>query len=395
MCGVVNHRMSEQSLRIGVVGWGWMGQAHARAYARLRQHYPDTPLRPAFIAVADTAHDARLTTAIEVFGFEEAYSDWRDLIARDDLDAVSVTGPHFIHRDVAVAAAESGKHVWVEKPAGRNAAETRAICDAVRASGVQSAVGFNYRNAPAVELARQLISEDQLGRITHVLIRFLADYAAHPEGALTWRFQTEWSGSGVLGDLASHGVDLGRYLVGEITDVVCDEATFIPHRPQTSMAASPDTRGTEGSRGAVENEDYIAALLRFEGGASGMLESSRASVGEQCAYTIEVHGDRGALSWDFRRMGELRLCLDQDYQNASFRTRYVAPGDGEFARFQPASGIAMGYDDLKVVEAYHLVASIASGDPQGATVEDALKAAEILDAMTESAGSRRWVRLAS
>ena len=393
MTGLVNDRTSEELplLRVGIVGWGWMGQVHARAYTRLLQHYPESPLRPVLIAVADNAGDERLRTAVNIFGFEYAHSDWRDLIAREDIDAVSVTGPNFIHRDVAVAAAESGKHLWVEKPAGRNAAETRAIVDVVRASGVQSAAGFNYRNAPAVELARCLIADGRLGRIHHVLIRLLADYAAHPEGALTWRFETEWSGSGVLGDLASHGVDLGRYLVGEITELVCDDAIFIAQRPQASMAASHFSRGTGGPREEVENEDYISALLRFEGGARGILESSRASVGEQCTYGIEVHGDRGALSWDFRRMGELQLCLDQDYQNASFSTRYVTPGDGEFAQFQPASGIAMGYDDLKVVEAYHLVQSIAAGEPHGATVQDALKAAEIIEAMAESARTRRWL----
>lgn len=380
-------------LRVGVVGWGWMGQVHARAYSRLRQHYPEAPLRPRLVAVADTATDDRLTSAIDIFGFQDAHADWRDLIARDDIDAVSVTGPNFIHRDVAVAAAEAGKHLWVEKPAGRNAAETRAICDAVRAGGVHSAAGFNYRNAPAVELARQLIADGRLGRINHVLIRLLADYAAHPEGALTWRFKTEWSGSGVLGDLASHGVDLARYVIGEITALACDDATFIAHRPKASLDASHFSRGTGGELGEVENEDYIAALLRFEGGCRGILESSRASVGEQCTYGIEVHGERGALSWDFRRMGELQLCLDQDYQNASYVTRYVTPGDGEFARFQPAPGIAMGYDDLKVVEAYHLVQSIVTGQPHGATITDALVAAEIIEAMVESARSRGWVTL--
>jgi predicted dehydrogenase len=383
------------ALGIGIVGWGWMGQVHARAYARLLQHYLETPFRPTLIGVADNASDDRLSIAVDTFGFRDTYIDWRELIASDDIDAVSVTGPNFVHRDVAVAAAQNGKHLWVEKPAGRNAAETRAICDAARASGVQSTAGFNYRNAPAVELARQLIADGRLGRINHVFIRLLADYAAHPEGALTWRFQTQWSGSGVLGDLASHGVDLARYLVAEITELACDDATFIAQRPQAGMAASHYSRGTGGPMGDVENEDYIAALLRFEGGARGILESSRASVGEQCRYGIEVHGDRGALSWDFRRMGELQLCLDQDYQNASFVTRFVAPGDGDFGHFQPGSGIAMGYDDLKVAEAYHFVQSIATGQAHGATVEDALRAAEIVEAMTESARSRRWVTLTS
>jgi hypothetical protein len=200
---VIDISKEPPTLRIGIVGWGWMGQVHARAYARLRHHYPDAPLQPSLVAVADNATDGRLTAALETFGFQDGHSDWRDLIARDDIDVVSVTGPNFIHHDVAVAAVKAGKHLWVEKPAGRNAAETRAIRDAVRASGVQSAAGFNYRNAPAIDLARQLIIDGRLGPINHVLIRLLADYAAHPEGALTWRFKTGWSGSGVLGDLAA------------------------------------------------------------------------------------------------------------------------------------------------------------------------------------------------
>jgi predicted dehydrogenase len=391
---VVDRATNESpNLRVGIVGWGWMGQVHARAYMRLRQHYRDAPLKPTLVAVADNAADDRLISAVDTFGFRDAYQDWHDLITRNDIDVVSVTGPNFIHRDVAVAAADAGKHVWVEKPAGRNAAETRAIRDAVLVSGVQSAAGFNYRNVPAVEMARQLIADGRLGRINHVHIRLLADYAAHPDGALTWRFKTEWSGSGVLGDLASHGVDLGRYLVGDITALICDDATFISRRPQVSIMTSHFSRGTGGPMEAVENEDYVAALLRFGGGARGILESSRASVGEQCTYGIEVHGDRGALSWDFRRMGELQLCVDQDFQNAYFLTHYVAPGDGGFARFQPAAGIAMGYDDLKVVEAHRLVESIATGQAHGATVEDALYAAEIVEAMAESARDRRWVTL--
>jgi len=393
---MVNNHTGEDwpVLRVGIVGWGWMGQAHARAYARLRQHYPEAPLRPALAAVADNAGDDRLASAIDTFGFGEAYTDWRDLIARNDIEVVSVTGPNFIHREVAVAAAEAGKHVWVEKPAGRNAAETRAISDAVRANKVQSAVGFNYRNVPAVAMAKQLIADGRLGRINHVCIRLLADYAAHPEGALTWRFMSEWSGSGVLGDLASHGVDLGRYLVGDIADLICASATFIPQRPQVSVTASHFSRASGGPMGAVENEDYTAALMRFRGGALGILESSRASIGEQCSYGIDVHGSRGTLSWDFRRMGELQLCLDQDYQNASFLTHYVAPGDGDLARFQPAAGIAMSYDDLKIVEAHQLVQSIATGKAHGANVEDALYAAEVIEAMAESALNHRWINLA-
>lgn len=380
-------------LRVGIVGLGWMGQVHARALSRLTQHYVDVPLRPRLVAVADTATDDRLQRSAEAFGIEYLFSDWRELVVRDDIDLVCVTGPNFIHRDVAVAAAQAGKHLWVEKPAGRNSAETREIAAAVEAAGVQSAVGFNYRNAPAVEYARELIASDRLGKINHVSIKFLADYAAHPQGALSWRFLNEYSGSGVLGDLVSHAADLGRYVVGELAELVVDNARFIPKRPEAIGAASHFSRGGDGPLLEVENEDYVAALLRFENGARGMLESSRCDVGEQCTYGISVHGEKGALSWDFRRMGELQVCLDQDYQNASYSTLYMSPGQGEMGAFQPGAGIAMSYDDLKVIEAKRLVDSIAEGKPHGATIHDAVVAAEVVDAMLESIAGRKWVTL--
>lgn len=381
-------------LRVGIVGLGWMGQVHARAYGRLRQHYLESPLVPELVAVADNAGDARLAQAVQAYGFRDVHADWHELVERDDIDVISITGPNFIHRDVAVAAAASGKHLWVEKPAGRDAHETREIADAVAAAGVQSAAGFNYRNAPAVERARQLVAEGRLGRIEQVTIRMLADYAAHPEGALTWRYQNEWAGSGVLGDLVSHGIDLGRYVVGEVTELVCDTATFIPQRRRLTGAAFAHTARGTGELGEVENEDYAGALLRFEGGARGTLESSRVAVGEQCTYGIEVHGDAGALAWDFRRMGELQVCTGPAVPDAPYARHLAGPGDGELGAFQPGSGIAMSYDDLKVIEAHRLVRSIASGVPEGATIADALRAAELVDAMAQSAQERRWVSVA-
>ena len=325
-------------LRVGIVGFGWMGQVHARAYARLLQHYPDAPLAPHLVAVADNADDTRLARPRPRTGSVTPTATGAQLVARDDLDLVSVTGPNFIHREVGVAVAESGKHLWIEKPAGRTAAETEAIAEAVRAAGVQSAAGFNYRNAPAVEAARQLIADGRLGRVEHVIIRLLADYAAHPDAGLTWRFRNELAGSGVLGDLVSHGVDLAEHLLGRITALVSDRTTFLETRPLVGATVDRSTRVSGGERGPVENEDYVSALLRFAGGARGVLESSRVAVGEQCAYGIEVHGDRGALSWDFRRMGELRVCLDQDYTDSGYETRFITPADGEFGDFTPVPG---------------------------------------------------------
>ena len=377
-------------LRVGIVGFGWMGQVHARAYARLRHHYPDAGYAPELVAVADPAV-RRLEAAVSAYGFRDSYANWRDLLARNDLDLVSVTGPNFVHREVAVTAAEAGCHVWVEKPAGRNAAETREIAAAVRAAGVQSAAGFNYRNAPAVEQARQLIADGRLGTVEHVTVQLLADYAAHPDAGLTWRFAADQAGSGVLGDLVSHGVDLVEHLLGaRITELVADRATFLASRPRVDATADRSAAAT-GGRGAVENEDYVAALLRFGGGVRGVLEASRVAVGEQCAYAVEVHGTRGALAWDFRRMGELRVALDQDYVDAAYAARFARPGDGELAAFQPGAGVAMGFDDLKVVELERLVTAIATGRPRGATIDDAVRAAELLEAMTASAQTGSWV----
>ena len=378
---------------VGVVGFGWIGQVHARAYSRVRQHYPDLALRPRLVAVADPADDGRLDEAVDAYGFDVSGPDWRDVISRDDVDAVSVTGPNFIHREVAVAAAEAGKHVWVEKPVGRDVGEARAVAAAVHASGVQSAVGFNYRNAPAVERARELIDEGRLGRIEQVDIRLLADYAAHPAGGLSWRFETARAGSGVLGDLVCHGVDLARYVVGDIADLVSDTAIFIAERPRVIGAASHFARAEGGELAPVENEDYAGALLGFANGARGTLVASRVAVGEQCAYEIAVHGERGALAWDFRRLGELRLSLDQDSQDAAWRTQLVGPGVGEFGAFQPGAGNAMGFDDLKVIEAARFLRSVADGRPLGATIDDAVAAADVIAAMQTSARDRRWVKL--
>ena len=379
-------------LRVGVVGLGWMGRLHSRSLLRLPFHYPDLPLTARLVAYADPADDPATIAAGRALGFADRHRDWSDLVTRDDLDLVCVTGPNATHRDVAVAAARNGKHVWVEKPAGRSSSETREIAEAVAASGVQSAAGFNYRNAPAVEHARALVADGRLGRVEHSSVRFSSDYSAHPDGALTWRFRNELAGSGVLGDLVSHAADLLRYVVADVREVVADTAIFIAARPEPSSAtASHFSRGAnDGARLPVENEDYVSALLRLADGSRAILESSRTEVGDQCAYRIEVHGTEGALAWDYRRMGELRTCLDQDYQDAAWSSLLVGPGMGELAAFQPGSGNAMSFDDLKVIEAARLVTSIASGVPVGATIHDALVAARTVDALRASASEGRW-----
>ncbi|MEU3660456.1 Gfo/Idh/MocA family oxidoreductase [Streptomyces sp. NPDC032940] len=378
------------ALGVAVVGFGWMGRVHTRAYARVRHHYPRLPLRPELIAVADEV-PGRAEGAAAQFGFASATRDWRDVAADPRVRAVSVTAPNFLHRAIGVAMAEAGKHVWIEKPVGLTTGDARAVADAVAGAGVQGAVGFNYRNAPAVEAARELIAAGEIGAVTHARIRLFSDYAAHPDAALTWRFERERGGSGVLGDLASHGADLARFLLGDIASLTADTAVFVPERARPTAATAGHTRAAGGEPGPVENEDYVGCLLRFASGARGVLEACRVSVGEQNAYGFEVHGTRGALFWDFRRLNELGVSRGTAYQDQPVSTVHAGPGHGEFAAFQPGAANAMGYDDLKVVEAQRFLRSIAEGIPYGATVTDAVRAAAVLDAMARSAERGTWV----
>jgi predicted dehydrogenase len=382
--------MSTRPLGVAVVGFGWMGQVHARSYERVRQHYPSLEVLPTLVTVADSEPDRRADGRAR-FGFIAEAEDWRDVLTDDRVHAVSVTAPNALHREIGVAVAAAGKHLWIEKPVGCSSADTQAVADAVAAGGVQSAVGFNYRNAPAVEHARELIRSGAIGRVTNAEVVLNADYAAHPLGALSWRFERALGGPGVLGDLVSHGVDLARYVVGDIAEVVADTATFIAQRPLPTGTGSHFDIAEGGELGDVENEDYLGCLVRYTDGARGTITSSRVSVGDQCSYGFTVHGTQGFVRWDFRRMGELIVSAGTDYLDQPTNTVFVGPRHGELGAFQPGAGIALGYDDLKVIEAARFLASIATGQPVGATVGDALAMARVLDAMAESAASRRWV----
>lgn len=229
------------ALGVAVVGFGWMGRVHTQAYSRVRHHYPQLALRPELVTVAEEV-PGRAEEAAAQFGFATAVRDWREVAADPRIGAVSITAPNFLHREIGVAMAEAGKHIWIEKPVGLTAADAGAVADAVAKAGVQGTVGFNYRNAPAVEAARELIASGELGTVTHVRVRLFSDYAAHPEGALTWRYERERGGSGVLGDLASHGADLARYLLGDIESLTADTAIFVPERARPTGATAGHTR---------------------------------------------------------------------------------------------------------------------------------------------------------
>ncbi|WP_181805267.1 Gfo/Idh/MocA family protein [Streptomyces shenzhenensis] len=380
------------TLGVAVVGFGWMGRVHTQAYQRIPHHFPRLPLRPELVAVAEEV-PGRAEEAAAQFGFAATTRDWREVAADPRVHAVSITAPNFLHREIGVAMAEAGKHIWIEKPVGLTTEDARAVSDAVAKAGVRGTVGFNYRNAPAVAYARELIASGELGAVTHVRVRLFSDYAAHPDGALTWRYERARGGGGVLGDLASHGVDLARFLLGDIASLAADTAVFIPERARPAGATAGHALATGGEPGPVENEDYVNCLLRFASGARGVLEACRVSVGEQNNYGFEVHGTKGAVFWDYRRMGELGVSRGSSYQDQPVSTVFVGPGHGEYAAFQPGAANAMGYDDLKVIEAANFLRSVAEGTSYGPTLEDAVHSATALDAMSRSAEQGAWVSL--
>ena len=382
--------MDRTTIGVAVAGFGWMGRVHTQSYARVLHHFPELAVRPELVAVADEA-PGRAEEAAARYGFATATRDWRDLARDPRVRAVSIAAPNFLHREIGVGLAEAGKHIWIEKPVGLTAGDARAVAAAARASGVQGAVGFNYRNAPAVAAARDLIANGELGAITHARFRLFSDYAAHPEGALTWRYERARGGSGVLGDLAAHGVDLIWYLLGDIDALVADSAIFVPQRARPSGATAGHTRASGGEMGPVENEDYVSSQLRMASGARVVLEASRIAVGEQNNYGFEVHGTRGAVSWDFRRMGELAVSVGDAFQDQAVSRVFVGPAHGEYLAFQPGAATAMGYDDLKVIEAYHFLRSVAEGKAYGTTLDDAVRSATVLDAMARSVETGAWV----
>jgi len=384
--------MTARPLGIGLISVGWMGRAHSRAYRNVNEHYPELPVRPRLVVAADVVERNR-TDAVELLGYERAVADYRDVLADPDVEAVSICSPNFLHREMALAAAEAGKPFWIEKPMGRGRAESADIARAAEGRGLVTAVGFSYRNPPAIARARELVASGRLGRITNVRVSFLADYSSNPDDPLTWRFERDRAGSGVYGDLLSHGFDLAMQLVGPIAEVTAVQETFLAERPRVVGATVGHHADAVGEPGPVENEDYAGVLARFENGAVGVFESSRVAVGPRAEYVVEVYGTEGSLRWDFQRMNELQVAL-RGSGEYGYTTVYAQPGDGDFARFQPGGGTGMGFDDLKTIEAVHFLRSVAEGVQHGPSVADGLAAAAVADAAERSGTTRQWTAVA-
>jgi predicted dehydrogenase len=380
---------------VGLISVGWMGKLHSRAYQALPYVYPETGIRPRLVHAADTAAD-RVDYATEVLGYARGSSDYRAVLADPDVEVVSICAPNMLHREIGVAAAEAGKPFWIEKPVGRTVEETAQVAAAANAAGLVTSIGYNYRHAPAVEHSRELVASGALGRVTNVRAVFFSGYASQPKGALSWRFDRSLAGSGALGDLLSHVVDLMQYLVGPVAEVTALTSTVYAQRPILPMGSATHFAVIEnGELGTVQNEDYAATLVRFAddatgAGAVGTLEASRTIVGPQCGLGFEIYGTDGSLAWDFEQMNQLRVCQGRDGPHQGYTTVLGNAHLGDYARFQPGPGIAMGYDDLKVTEANKFLVAVAGGERRNCSVDDALSAAEVVAAAERSAATGTW-----
>lgn len=381
-----------QTIGVGIIGMGWMGTVHSRSYRAVSDRFYDQGIQARLVICADDVK-ARAQEARERFGFEEYTTGWQDVINHPEVQVVNITAPNFMHKEMSLAAIAAGKDLFCEKPVGRTPAETAEIFRVGQAAGALSFVGLNYRWAPLVQYARQLIQTGKLGRITHYRGRFFSMYASDPLSQLSWRFMVEKSGSGILGDVMAHVVDMAHFLAGPIERVMSNRHTFIKERPLPVPGRG--THFTTGlpddPKGKVTNEDYVSTLVQFANGAQGTLEVCRAIFGPKCEMAFEINGTRGALKWNFETMNQMDVYLPDESGGHEGFVRILAGPDHPFQqRFNPGPGIGIGYEDLKIVEAYHFLQSIVAGEQHEPGLAQAYDFANVNAAMMRSWTSNTW-----
>ncbi len=395
--------MSElPTIGIAVIGFGWMGQAHSRSYARIPTLFPDRSADPRLVICCDNVA-ARGEEAVRSFGFAESTTDPAVAINHPDVDVVVVAAPNMLHEELCVAAAEAGKHVFCEKPVGGTPEQTARVEAAARKAGVITGVGYNYRWAPLVMYARQLIEDGVLGEITNYRGRFFSMYGSDPMGLLSWRFEHDGAGYGVSSDILSHTIDLAMMLNGPITEVIGMEETFIKDRPKPKPGEGTHyDRGEPGDpTGPVTNEDYAGCLARFANGAVGNFESSRAIVGPQSQMAFEVYGTKGSLMWNLETMNEMRIFLTEAHegQEAVIHDGYTTVYAGDrypfHGAFVPGDANSIGYEDLKVIEDLNFLEAVVSGVQHAPGFTEALDYVSVQAALVRSWESGSWEKVTS
>jgi len=378
--------MSKQDLRIGMIGYGFMGRTHSNAYCKAGNFF-DLPYN--VVLKAACGRDAeKVQTFADNWGYESIETDWRALVARDDIDAVDICVPNNLHKEIAIACAEAGKWVLCEKPLALTVEEGEEMCEAIEKAGVPNTVWYNYRRVPAVTLAKEIVDSGKLGRIFHYRANFLQDWTISEDvpqgGAAVWRLDAEAAGSGVTGDLLAHCIDTAIWINGPMVEVSAMTETFIKER------VHQDT----GKKQEVKIDDACAFLARFENGSMAIFESTRYARGHKALYTFEINGENASIAWDLHDLHRLQYFDHSDDSRVrGWRNVHVTDGDQPYMGNWWVPGLQIGYEHTFVHQVADFLMQAESGNFTGPTFRDALETQKICEAVLESAKTRQWVSL--
>lgn len=380
---------------IGLIGAGFMAKAHSLAYATMPMFFWPAPGVPVRKIVADITEESAKDAAAR-FGFEKYTSDWRKIIDDPEIDIVDIATPNNVHAEIAIAAARAGKHILCEKPIARTTEEAKAMLDAVNKAGVKHMLAFNYRRTPAVALAKKFIEEGSIGKILNFRGTYLQDWSADPMSPLSWRFKKSIAGSGALGDIATHVVDMARYLVGEFDEVLGTLRTYINERP--IQQGSVDKLGTvkldtDVEKAPVDVDDETSFMIKFRNGAFGSIEATRNGWGRNNFITFEIHGEKGSLFFNYERRDELQVCFASDpADRRGFRTIYTGPAHPNGDALWPIPALGIGYGETKIIECHDFIKAVAEGTEVSPNFEDGYKIELICDAIVKSNDQQKWVK---
>ena len=386
--------MGDKLLNIGLIGSGFMGQAHADAYRRAAMLYRNLSAKPRLLSLADATPELAAAAAARL-GFERSTGDWRTLVSDPEIDVVDITSPNHMHKEMALAAIAAGKHVYCEKPLAVTLADAEEMAEAARAKGVKTMMAFNNIKTPAAMLAKQLIDKGDIGRPTRFRAWFDQGFFNDPELPFSWRCTRREAGSGALGDLGSHVVAVGQYLMGDVERVVAESETFFPTRPVPAGGSGYGAKaGAEAPRAKVENEDQIQALIRFKSGAGGSIEASRIAAGKVFGVYWEVSGTEGTIIMDGERFNELKISRFTDPKpDRGFKTIYAGSQVPQFSAFFgfDFAGGGLGYFDVKVIEIHDLIEGVCGQADAFPNFQFGVANQRILAAIEDSLVTHGWV----
>ncbi|MCX7865713.1 Gfo/Idh/MocA family protein [Limisphaera sp. VF-2] len=378
--------MAKKPIRIGLIGYGFMGRAHSNAYLKVG-HFFDLPYECVLQAVC-ARDEAKVRDFAQRWGYASVETDWRKLVQRDDIDLVDICVPNHLHAEIAIAAARAGKMILCEKPLAMNAAEGRKMVAAVEKAGVPNMVWYNYRRVPAVTLAKQLVDEGRLGRIFHYRAKFLQDWTINPDlpqgGTALWRLDVKAAGSGVTGDLLAHCIDTALWINGRIAKVCAMTETFIKERKHVET----------GKVEKVGIDDACAFLARFENGSLATFESTRYARGHKALYTFEINGEHASLFWDLHDLHRLQYFDHRDPSVVrGWRSIHVSDADQPYMKHWWVPGLQIGYEHSFVHQVADFLKGLETGQPARPTFRDALETQLVCDAVLKSARTGRWEKV--